>query len=788
MAPTKSSLGARLLNRLLAPPAPAPAAAPAGRQDATAGSWRRRLDSVRNTFTGMGSDKVTAGRPDLYQQELVYMELCNLWRYSGHSRRFVECVPQDATRQGWGINTGDGDPVDLKALHKRLRLVQRVAEADTWGRLLGAAWILMVTEDDMAGTPYADDPRGWVATPLDLGRVRKLRNLVVLDWSEATPTKMDNDPNSPTYREPLQYNVAPQAGAGLAGDYAGATVHASRMVYFPGSMLPARDRAARNGLADSILQVVWDQIRNTQSLDHSLAALAAEMRITVLRMRDLSDVQVSDEAEYFDYRMREMAKHRSVLNTVLLADGEEYQHHTGTVAGMAELVGTTRQSLQAVTAMPEQLWVGSAPGGLSTDGESHRNLWANVISAYQTTKYQDRLERLYEVAFAATEGEWGGQAPADWQLSFNPLDELSSHGQATLRKTIAETDAIYIAAGVLDPQHVAKGRFGPRGWQQDLPPVETVDSPVDLDMGAVLAALAGGGPPPQQPGSQAASGADATLAERRRLAASMTDADVTACEHGSKNRCRLCGVERRRSLMTDDTGATVRGPGGEAQWVIQWAALDDYEVAEAAQADAMQGRAMRWRLPADATPRRADADDDTVAVWVGVPLPEEARGTWEAVRLQAAVLTGSTLADLDLRGHAPHITVAYLGRHPRSSVQAVADAAAETLDRLWGDGLQIDLLGTGLGAFSPTPESDLATPLYLGICSDVLEAVNEALQPLTQGPRRWWRGHATVGYLDRALTPAEWDLIWASKLGRGQWSAQILQLQVGGVTVRTWGV
>ena len=52
-----------------------------------------------------------------------------------------------------------------------------------------------------------------------------------------------------------------------------------------------------------------------------------------------------------------------------------------------------------------------------------------------------------------------------------------------------------------------------------------------------------------------------------KLAAEMTEHGIDACEHGAKNRCRLCGVERRR-------GVVPAGPNGEpAGWKLEWAAI-----------------------------------------------------------------------------------------------------------------------------------------------------------------------------------------------------------------------
>lgn len=795
---------------------------------------RDRMDGLRNTITGVGDDKVTAGRPDLYRYPLQPEELSALWRFGGHARRYVEVLPNDATRRGWEVQEGDGTVVDTATEDKRLQIRARVKEADTWGRLHGAAWILMITEEDLTGTPHVNAPSGVLSEPLDLSRVKRLDNLVVLEWGEASPVEYESNIRKPDYRRPVRYRISPAAsGLGSHQHLAGAVVHASRMVYFAGAPLPPQKRVQNNGLDDSILQSVWDQVRNVVNLDHSLAVLASEMKITVLKMHNLADVSVSDEADYFDYRAREMAKHRSVLNTVMLAKDEDYQHHPGTVSGMGEMVNTTRQSLQAVTGMPEQLWIGSAPGGLSTDGESHRNLWANVVASYQEVKIKPCLDRLYEVMFAAKEGPWKGVAPDGWAVDFRPLDEITQTADAALRKTVAETDAIYIAAGVLDPQHVAQGRFGDRGWQYELPPVDSdsFSGGAELDMGAVLAALADpsvGGLPPIGEGDPSGGAApdDGDLADRRRLAAAMTDAGVVACEHGSKNRCRLCGVERRRHFEASEDGT------GEPVWAVRWAPIGDYEEGDAAppkpapalpraaglmrmlaerspQRDSVNRSDALVRLPGAPAPEghtRADADTDGVSVWIGVPLPEAARPAWDAARLEAATLLGVTMEELDDRGYPPHVTVLWVGKVPQADVAAMRERVTETLNEALGpitditeDGARmaahraLDLHGYGLGAFSPTPASDGDTPVYISLGGEALHALHRhlaeaLLEDDEREARAWFHAHATLGYLPAELTMEQWEALWFATSGKGKWTANTVELRIGRELVNTWSL
>ena len=58
------------------------------------------------------------------------------------------------------------------------------------------------------------------------------------------------------------------------------------------------------------------------------------------------------------------------------------------------------------------------------------------------------------------------------------------------------------------------------------------------------------------------------------LAAKLTSAGVDRCEHGSVNRCRLCGVERVRDFDVDADGKPVRNAEGGIAWKVAWKAIE----------------------------------------------------------------------------------------------------------------------------------------------------------------------------------------------------------------------
>lgn len=105
----------------------------------------------------------------------------------------------------------------------------------------------------------------------------------------------------------------------------------------------------------------------------------------------------------------------------------------------------------------------------------------------------------------------------------------------------------------------------------------TVPQAKALPPGAVPAAPAApvdGAAPPgaasTDPDGDGEPGEPPTDESAQQLADKMTKNQVPACEHGAKNRCRLCGVERVRDIEEDENGEPVRDDAGNVVWKVAW--------------------------------------------------------------------------------------------------------------------------------------------------------------------------------------------------------------------------
>lgn len=466
---------------VVAPAAPAPRRRQ--RSDSFLSRMARRADSILNSLSGLGGayDKGTTARPDTTRFPLNFAELTTLYRFNGYAQRFIDIVPADATRKGWKV-IDDTDQADLmQGETDRLLVVERFREALQWARLYGGATILIVV-DEVIPPELVDNPRAVLQRPLDPASLRAVLNLVVLDPSEAQPFNYEGNPRSRRFREPRTWMVSPNAHALESGMAGGQIVHHSRILYFPGRRLPNSIRLTNRGFDDSVLDSVWDAIRNKTSIDQAAANLAQELKLNVLKIEGLANLNTSDQADLFTLRMKAIAQSKSLINTILVGEGEEFQTTATTFTGFDQLDSNAKEALAAAVGMPITLLFGEAPSGLNTDGESGRSMWANVIASYQADRLREPLDYLYTLLYAAELGPTGGMEPESWSVEFNSLDELTTKQRADIELLHAQADAIRVQTAILPADHIARSRYGAKGYQDELLPYD-----VDAEEAAQLA-------------------------------------------------------------------------------------------------------------------------------------------------------------------------------------------------------------------------------------------------------------------------------------------------------------
>ena len=433
-----------------------------------------RLDTFLNRLTGLGGSKdkgsqvvVNTNRIALRQDERDA-----IGRHEGYAVAWLDRVANEGTLSGWYIEDLDSRRhfSEVERLERELQVYQRMWMALWSGMRDGAALVLMVTKDAQGNRPSLSTP---------MGDSEKLVALHHFDAGEFQTLTWDTDVASPNFRKTKTWSINPsvsgdtsRGGRNLTDDLQrlSSGVHWTRVLYVPGRPLTDRERHANNGLDGSVLDSVWDALKDQRQIDQGGAVLAQEMMQSVLKVAGLEKLEESDIAQALISRMQTLAQAKGLLGTLLIRADDEYSQKAVSASGFRDLKNAVRSTWSAVTRMPETIGYGATPGGLNTDGEAGRKAWDRELSlSAQRLRLRPALERLYEVMLRSIDG-----SPANWRLKFNDLGTLTLKERAEVMNKNALTDKVNITAGVYTAEFVREHRYGTNGYAFELPPADMV--------------------------------------------------------------------------------------------------------------------------------------------------------------------------------------------------------------------------------------------------------------------------------------------------------------------------
>jgi hypothetical protein len=414
-----------------------------------------RVDGLVNVISGLG----VAGRDKSLANAFVFNtplgpgELDEAYRSSGIARRLIDLPVLEMTREWFKVQGDDDDLVigDLESMKARATIVEALTTAD----LYGGSLVVMGLDDGIAD----------LAQPVNVEALREVSFLTVYDRHQVTWTTADlyANPTTRKYNTPEWYTIQPYHNVvSIQGQPLGSfRVHETRVLRFNGACLPPRLRRSNNGWDDSVLQACFDQLRNLCAAQAHSANIVEEWAIGVIVIKNLINLlaakggedKVRQRLEIIDYS-------KSMLHSMLLADGESFEKKVASVSGLPELLDRFALALSAARGIPVSLLMGEAPAGLNATGEYNQKTWYDQVRAWQEAKLQPQLETLVEYEFLSKQGPTNGVEPDNWKIEFCPLSQTDPKEEAQIHKTTAETDVLYVNAGVLTPEEVAISRFG----------------------------------------------------------------------------------------------------------------------------------------------------------------------------------------------------------------------------------------------------------------------------------------------------------------------------------------
>lgn len=402
--------------------------------------WDNLLTSANrkntNRLTGVGFQSVIKFAKEDFEQ---------LYRYSGLARKAVDLPAFEMTRQ-W-ITIPQDEDGDILERMEELSVKKRVRDALKWASLFGGALIVMILDDG-----------GSLETPLNEEGLRSVADLVVYDRHQITwgQVELNQDVNSPNFGKPEFYTITPYT----SGSVSQFRIHYSRVIRVEGNDLPGREKARNDGWSASVYESMYEELRNLGVINNSTAGIVQDFIQAVINIENLSEMIAGGQEDLVQKRLDIMNLGRSVMKTILLDKEETYSKEASSVAGLADLVDRAMIMLSTVTGIPVTKLFGRSSAGMNSTGDNDIRNFYDEIKSKQEDVLLPVISRIAYLIQRSLNGSFKGKELDDWSIEFNPLWQMSKKEEAEHRKTVAETDKIYIDSSVLDPSEVALARFG----------------------------------------------------------------------------------------------------------------------------------------------------------------------------------------------------------------------------------------------------------------------------------------------------------------------------------------
>lgn len=440
-----------------------------------------RLDGWYNTLTGIGTSRdkgtATAIGPD---RLLTVQEMDWLYHFDDMANRICSAVPEDALREGFtvcndGTDTAAEDSPEDEAEDARedeysaailaraneLEVGAKFKEAMIWARVTGAGGVVILAEG--SGLPEE---------PLDDTQVTAISHLMVIDRGDLQPATWYMDITKPKYGEVESYWVMQSGDNGMM-IATNVRIHESRIIMFQGVTTSRREIRRNGGWRHSALQRIYNVLRQTNSAWDSTIAMMQDMSQAVFKMVGLLDAIAEEGADgeaRVQKRITLMDLVRSSIRAIVLdagskdEPGEDFKVvERATVTGSDALLDKVFMRLSAAARMPFSILMSQSPKGLGDTGATDLRWWYDIVRTCQTYEAKPRLNRMMRIIAAEL-----GIDPNGWVVDFPPLWQMTPQEEATYRKLVADTDAVYIGNGTLLPEEICLSRWGTGVYSPDM--------------------------------------------------------------------------------------------------------------------------------------------------------------------------------------------------------------------------------------------------------------------------------------------------------------------------------
>lgn len=363
----------------------------------------------------------------------------SMYKRNWLTRAVIDTFPEDACREGFDFVCDDAETKEfVENKLEELDLLGNLKDGTVLGRLYGGGLLVA----------HAIDGQD-IKEPLDESRISEVRKLDVLDRYQVGVLRAGPPTLSAANGEIVGYTAAGFPSA----------IHASRVHRLDGDFLPQRVRDANDGWHASTLDSVYEAIKYFDVAIHSGSLTLQDFVTKILKMPNLANLLAKKNGEQaVRERIQAAFRQLSIFGITAVQNDEEFKKISTPIAGLPNMIDIMIKIAAAASQIPQTRLFGEQLGSLSGADASIR-VYHDRARLFQRKRLLPAINWVVGLVLASAE------APAraggcTWSVKFRSLWQQTQAEEMETRYKQAQIDEIYIRNGVLDPDEVAKSRFG----------------------------------------------------------------------------------------------------------------------------------------------------------------------------------------------------------------------------------------------------------------------------------------------------------------------------------------
>lgn len=418
---------------------------------------KKTFDGFINVIKGIGSDKdvtSTTGYMNAINYTYMWKMMNDLYSTNWIAAKLINIPIDDAFKNDRILKHEDAEVIEaFKKECERLKLDEKIKTALKWADVFGGSVIVINSLDDE------------LDQPLNLNKIKQgyLKSITVLDRWDITPQQLQiTNPLSDDYLEAEYYSLSKKGGL----------IHKSRVIKFDGENTTNYNKQLMQGFGLSKYEKLYTSISNATVSPDLLVNLVTQSNLDVYGVEGLKESLADGDDEVLIKRFNTVNKAKSVLNGILIDKEDSYTNISKNFAGLSDINKQFYEIVCGAADIPYTRFMGKSVTGLSNNQDGDLENYYNNVKAKQND-----ADKAYLLLDKVIQLNLFGELK-DIDYEHKSLFELSDLEKATLRKSEADTDNIYLTQGVIDTIDV-KSRLAQSEVYPTITP-ESVEEEKDL--------------------------------------------------------------------------------------------------------------------------------------------------------------------------------------------------------------------------------------------------------------------------------------------------------------------